>query len=85
MNIRKATEKALEIHGVMYREENKRFDDIRAAIAPMDLRGTCTLMIIQKGNIQKSRRGWEPTAKELISKDWKVALWDNYGNKIQHI
>lgn len=66
MNIQDAVKKALEINGYITGSDKhlKNF----LFIKPTDGINCCIVCVTKK----RSRRGWQPYARDLISDDWEV-------------
>ena len=66
MNVKEAVQQAIE---------EKRFITLpeieeSAKIQPTNEEGNCVVM--RKDGSHPSRKGWQPTAEELMREDWKV-------------
>lgn len=72
MYIHQAVRRAIRTNQEIYRTSVKNKDsDVYATIKPTNTYETCVLIVNQDGE-KKSCRNWNPTADDLLAKDWEV-------------
>lgn len=72
MNIQEATKKAVEIDGYIVKSE----EDGKKVIFIKPTNGIdCCVVNVTKNH---SRRGWQPTASDLISDEWEVVTEEDF-------
>lgn len=72
MYLRNAVIMAIKEGKEIYRESaRKGCADTYATIKPTNTYETCILTVHREGK-KKSCRNWNPTADDLLAKDWKV-------------
>lgn len=73
MHIHEAVKKALAENGRIIRTSAVETEsDIYSAIRPTNSYDTCLLTVMKNGKPERTCRGWNPTADDLMADDWVV-------------
>lgn len=73
MHIHEAAKKAMKIGGKMVRlSAVKTESEIYSAITPTNSYDACLLTVMKNGKPERTCRWWNPTADDLMARDWVV-------------